>query len=107
MFVSLRKIVVTVGNADKVVQQFSKKGIIEEQEGFVDLTIMQQKARNGEEEVVLMIRWESEDYWKQWERSDAHLAGHKARRGQPKPEYILRQEGGRYHVKAVKRGQNS
>lgn len=107
MFVALRKIVVTEGNADKVIEQFSQKGIIEEQEGFVDLTIMQQKARNGEEEVVLIIRWESEDHWKQWERSDAHLAGHKAKAGQPKPEYIIRQEGGKYQVKAVKEGRNA
>ncbi|MEK3890372.1 antibiotic biosynthesis monooxygenase family protein [Bacillus sp. FSL K6-3431] len=107
MFVTLRKMVVTEGNADKVVQQFSKKGIIEEQEGFVDVTVMQQKARRGEEEFVVMIRWESEDHWKQWERSGAHLAGHKAKRGQPKPEYLINTEGGRYEVKAVKKVMDS
>ncbi|WP_373895828.1 antibiotic biosynthesis monooxygenase [Virgibacillus sp. CBA3643] len=103
MFVTLRKMVVTEGNADKVVQQFSSAGVIEEQEGFVDLTVMKQKAKRGEEEVVIMMRWKSEDHWKQWEKSDAHLAGHKANQGKPKPEYLIRVEGGRYEVEAVKK----
>ena len=49
-----------------------------------------------------MIRWESEAYWKQWEKSDAHIAGHKANLGKPKPDYIVSSEGGLYEVKAVK-----
>lgn len=105
MFVALRKITVTKGNADKVVEKFSTPGVIEEQDGFVDLTIMKQKARRSqeEEEVVIMIRWESEAHWKKWETSDAHLAGHKANKGKPQPEYILSQEGGRYEVETVKK----
>lgn len=103
MFVMLRKMVVTEGNADKVVEQFSKPGIIEQQEGFVELTVMTDNARRGEEVVVVMIRWESEAYWKQWEKSDAHLAGHRAKRGQPKPEYLISTEVSRYTVEAVKR----
>ncbi|UJL47746.1 antibiotic biosynthesis monooxygenase [Virgibacillus sp. NKC19-16] len=106
MFVTLRKMVVTEGNADKVVERFSSPGVIEEQEGFVDLTVMKQKAKRGEEEVVVMMRWESEEHWKQWEKSDAHLAGHKANRGKPKPEYLISTEGGRYEVEAVKKAAN-
>lgn len=64
---------------------------------------MSQKARQGEEEVMIMIRWESDAYWKQWEKSDAHLAGHKANRGKPKPDYLIRQEVSMYEVKATKR----
>lgn len=94
MLVMVRKMVVTEGHADQVIKQFSSEGIIEKQEGFIDLTVMQQKARRGEEEVIVMIHWESEEYWKQWEKGDAHLAGHKAKRDQPKPEYLIRTEVG-------------
>ncbi|MBT2757305.1 antibiotic biosynthesis monooxygenase [Mesobacillus foraminis] len=102
MFVQMRKTVVTEGNADQVVNRFSGEGIIEKQEGFIDLTVMVKKVRRGDEEVVVQIRWESEDHWKQWEKSDAHIAGHKAKLGQPKPDYIVSTEGGLYEVKAVK-----
>ncbi|MCH1625236.1 antibiotic biosynthesis monooxygenase [Ferdinandcohnia quinoae] len=102
MFVQLRKTVVTEGNADQVVERFSKPGIIEQQEGFIDATVMVKKVRRGEEEVLVQIRWESEEFWKKWEKSDAHIAGHKANMGKPKPEYIIHSEGGLYDVKTVK-----
>lgn len=102
MFVQMKKTVVTEGHADQVVQRFSREGLIEKQEGFIDLSVMVKKVRRGDEEVVIMIRWESEAYWKQWEKSDAHIAGHKANLGKPKPDYVVSSEGGLYEVKAVK-----
>ena len=103
MFVQLRKITVTEGNAEKVVEQFSKPGIIEQQEGFVDIKIMVKKQRGGKEEVIVLVTWESEEHWKRWEKSDAHIAAHRAKRNQPKPEYMLNVEVGMYEVKAVKK----
>ncbi|MFJ7678545.1 antibiotic biosynthesis monooxygenase family protein [Peribacillus sp. NPDC097206] len=102
MFVQMKKTVVTEGHADQIVQKFSREGLIEKQEGFVDLSVLVKKVRRGDEEVIIMIRWESEEYWKQWEKSDAHIAGHKANLGKPKPDYIVSSEGGLYEVKAVK-----
>ncbi|MBM6617946.1 antibiotic biosynthesis monooxygenase [Bacillus suaedaesalsae] len=102
MFVQLRKMVVQEGYSNQVVERFSKPGILEEQEGFIDTTVLVKKVRRGEEEVVIQIRWESEQNWKQWEKSDAHIAGHKAKIGQPKPEYIISSEGGLYEVMAEK-----
>ncbi|KYD05492.1 antibiotic biosynthesis monooxygenase [Heyndrickxia sporothermodurans] len=103
MFVQMKKTIVTEGNADQVVNRFSGEGIIEKQEGFIDLTVMVKKVRRGDEEVIVMIRWESEQHWKQWEKSDAHIAGHKAKLGQPKPEYIVQSESSLYNIKAVKK----
>ncbi len=102
MFVQVKKITVTEGSSAQVVDRFSKPGIIEEQEGFVDATVMVKKVRRGEEEVMVQIRWKSEEYWKQWEKSEAHIAGHKANRGKPNPEYIVNSEGGLYNVVNVK-----
>ncbi|WP_238988149.1 antibiotic biosynthesis monooxygenase family protein [Filibacter tadaridae] len=103
MFVQMRKMVVTEGNADQVVKRFSKEGIIEKQEGFIDVNVMVKKVRRGDEEVIIMVRWESEKHWKQWEKSPEHIAGHKAKLGQPKPDYIVSSEGALYEVKAVKK----
>jgi len=106
LFIQIKKMIVTEGNSDKVVQRFSGEGIIEQQEGFIDLNVLVKKARRGDEEVLVMIHWESEEYWKKWETSDAHIAGHKANLGKPKPEYIISSEGGLYDVKAVKTAVN-
>ncbi|SDE53567.1 heme oxygenase (staphylobilin-producing) [Priestia aryabhattai B8W22] len=103
MFVQLRRLTVTEGNSDQVVDRFSKAGIIEEQEGFVDLKVLLKQVRRGEEEVIILVTWESEDYWKQWEKSDAHIAGHKAKCNQSKPEYIINTEVGKYEVRAIKK----
>lgn len=103
MFIMQRKITVQEGYGDQVIERFSKPGIVEEQEGFIETTIMKKKQRRGEEEIVIEIRWESEDLWKQWEKSPAHIAGHKVKRNQPKPEYILNTEVTLYQVKAVKK----
>lgn len=103
MFVQMRKIVVKEGHSDQVVQRFSGEGLVEKQEGFIDTTVMVKKVRRGEEEVIVMIRWESEAYWKQWEKSDAHIAGHKAKRGQAAPDYVISSEGSLYEVKAIKK----
>lgn len=106
MFIQMKKSIVSEGNSDQVVNRFSGEGIIEKQEGFIDLTVMVKKVRRGDEEVIVMIRWESEQHWKQWEKSDAHIAGHRANLGKPKPEYILQSENGLYEVKAVKKATN-
>lgn len=104
MFVMLRKMVVKEGYADQVAERFGKEGVIEKQDGFVDLTVMRQKARRGEEAVVVMIRWESEAHWKQWEKSDAHLASHRDNRGKPKPDFMISVEVGTYEAETVKTG---
>ncbi|HZG71910.1 MAG TPA: antibiotic biosynthesis monooxygenase [Chondromyces sp.] len=106
MFVQMRKMIVKEGHAEQVVNRFSGEGLVEKQEGYIDTTVMVKKVRRGDEEVVVLIRWESEEHWKQWEKSDAHIAGHKAKLGQPKPEYLISSEGGVYEVKAVKTAAN-
>ena len=77
---------VAEGYSEQVASRFSKRGIIEEQKGLIS------------KEVLVLIRWESEAYWKQWEKSDAHIAGHKEKRQQPKPDFMLNVEVGRYEL---------
>lgn len=89
MFLQTKTLIVEEGHADKMVEKFSTEGVIEEQPGFIDLNVMKQKARKGQEEVLVLIRWKSEEAWKAWEKSDVHLAGHKANRGKPKPSFII------------------
>lgn len=104
MFIQSRTIVVEKGNADKVVERFSKEGTIDSMEGLIDISVMVNKSAKESEEVVVLIRWESEEAWKGWERSDAHIQGHKNSRGQSKPEYVISTQVSMYKVRAVKTG---
>ncbi|PMC34505.1 antibiotic biosynthesis monooxygenase [Bacillus sp. UMB0899] len=102
MFIQLKTVTVTEGNAEKMVERFAGEGIIEQQKGFIDLTVLKKKQRRGDEEVIIMIRWESESDWKAWETSDIHLAGHRAKRGNPSPSYIISGTQDVYHVLSKK-----
>ena len=55
MLMEMKTIVVQEGFADNIIKKFSDPGVVEEAPGFVDLSIMVQKTRKGEEEVVVMI----------------------------------------------------
>ncbi|MGN7453645.1 antibiotic biosynthesis monooxygenase [Paenibacillus pasadenensis] len=102
MLVIQRRIKVKEGHAAQVVERFSKPGPVQEFDGFVDIQILQKVVRRGEEEVIVQIRWESEQAWKNWEKSDVHIQGHRNSRGQEKPDYVLETEVSRYELAAVK-----
>ncbi|MNF07342.1 Heme-degrading monooxygenase HmoA [compost metagenome] len=54
--------------------------------------------------MLLLIRWESEEAWKNWEKSDAHIQGHRDSRGQEKPAHILGVTVNMYEVQKIKEG---
>ncbi|MGE7218949.1 antibiotic biosynthesis monooxygenase family protein [Priestia koreensis] len=94
----LKRIVVEEGYGDQVVGNFQSKTIIQEQPGFLDMSVMKKKQRRGDEEVLVMIRWESEEAWKALEKSDAHIAGHRANRGKEAPSYMINRSQDVYTV---------
>lgn len=102
MLIQTRTIVVQPGNADKVVERFSAKGPLDGREGLIDITVMVNKRSKEQEEVVVMIRWESEEAWKNWEKSPEHIAGHRNNKGQSPPEYVISSTVNMYEVKTVK-----
>ncbi|MGM7634299.1 antibiotic biosynthesis monooxygenase family protein [Bacillus sp. Hm123] len=102
MFIETKTFTVKEGTSDLVVQNYTGEGIIEKFDGFIDLSVLVKKVRRGDEEVIVMIRWESEQDWKNWETSEEHLAGHRASRGKPKPDHIINVTHGVYDVKSSK-----
>ncbi|UFJ40726.1 antibiotic biosynthesis monooxygenase [Brevibacillus humidisoli] len=103
MFIETITIVVKKGTSDRVVERFRAEGAVEKSAGFIDLSVLVKKVKRGDEEVVIMIRWESEEAWKNWETSEAHLEGHRKNRGKPKPDHVISSQHSFYEVKAVKR----
>lgn len=102
MWVESKTITIKEGFEDQIVQRFSEQGAIEKFPGFIDLSVLVQKPRKGEQQIQVLIRWESEAHWKAWEKSDVHIEGHRRQRQQGKPEYVLGSAHAAYEVKAVK-----
>lgn len=100
MLVQMRRFTVTEGNTHQLVEKFTtQKAPVEGREGFIDKTVLQKKVRRGEEEVIVVIRWESEDAWKAWEKSPEHIAGHRNNKGKERPEFIINVDVAMYEVK--------
>ncbi|WP_168122341.1 antibiotic biosynthesis monooxygenase [Paenibacillus sp. HB172176] len=105
MLIQTRTILVQSGHADKVIERFSKEGAVDGREGLIDVTVMLNKKSKESEEVVVIIRWESEEAWKAWEKSPEHIQGHRNARGQQPPEYVISTTVNMYEVKKVRQGQ--
>jgi heme oxygenase (staphylobilin-producing) len=102
MLIQTRTIVVQPGNADKVIERFSGSRPMDGREGLIDVTLMVKKRTKDHEEVVVMIRWESEQAWKNWEKSPEHIEGHRQNHGKTPPEYVISTTVSMYEVKAIK-----
>lgn len=101
LFIQLRTIVVEPGNSDKVLERFGKPGHIDTMPGLIDRTVMVSRKNKESEEVVAMIRWESEEAWKNWEKDPVHIAGHREKRGEGPPSYVISSTVKMYDVKKV------
>lgn len=104
MFVMTRTIEVEKGYSDQVVSRFSEESPMHEMDGLIDVSVMVNKKSKEIDEVVVIIRWESQEAWKNWEKSDAHIAGHRNRQGQQPPSYILNTTVNLYDAQVVKKG---
>lgn len=90
MFYQIKRLLVKEGFSGWASEKFSKRGgLIEKQPGFIGKEVLIRKSRRGDEEVLIVIRWESETDWKNWEKHPDHIASHKANIGKPKPEFIM------------------
>ncbi|PLR89130.1 antibiotic biosynthesis monooxygenase family protein [Bacillus sp. T33-2] len=101
MFYQIKRLHVKEGFSSQMVERFSKKGsLIEQQPGFIDKQVLVKKSRRGDEEVLVLIHWESEEDWKNWEKHPDHIAGHKANLGKPRPEFVIESSQDVYEVKS-------
>lgn len=104
MFVMTRTMVIEKGNSDKVLARFSAESPIDQMDGLVDISVMVNRKSQEHEEVVVVIRWESQEAWKNWEKSDAHIQGHRNNKGQQPASYIVSTTVNMYDAQVVKKG---
>jgi len=105
MLIQIRSFIVEPGHGDQLVERFSSQGLVDKMKGFIDRTVMVNRRAKEQEEVVILIRWESADDWKNWEKSPEHIAGHREKRGKEQPSFIISSSVQMYDVKAHLPGQ--
>lgn len=107
MIIEMKKWTVKEGHSKDILKKFeerkAKPSIMEQQPGFLGREALMKKTTRGDEQVIMMVRWESEDALKAWKKSPEHIAGHKAKiaSGNPKreqPEYIISVEHELYFI---------
>ncbi|WP_044477142.1 antibiotic biosynthesis monooxygenase [Paenibacillus antibioticophila] len=107
MFIVTRTTIIEAGNSEEVLKRFSEDKPVDGMEGLIDRIVMVNTKSKEHEEVVMIIRWESKEAWKNWEKSDVHIQGHRENRGQQPPAYIISTDVKTYDVHAVKKGKAS
>lgn len=88
MFIETKRFIVKKGFSDEIIKKFSRNGSARKMDGLVDFTIMKKLKSDETEEVMVEIRWENQEYFTNWKKSDAHKAGH-ANRGKERPDFIV------------------
>lgn len=88
MFAEIKRFTVKKGFADQIMNKFQGSKAVEAMEGFVDLSVMKSIKNADTEEVMVELRWENQEAYKNWKKSDTHKAGHTGGQKE-KPEYML------------------
>ncbi|MHA7963421.1 antibiotic biosynthesis monooxygenase [Paenibacillus sp. CAU 1782] len=104
MYIQLRTMTVKQGFGEQVAQTYAVPGHIDTMPGLIDRTVMVNARSKETEEVVILIRWESQDAWKNWEKDPVHIAGHRNKRNAEKPDYLLDVSVNMYHANHVFQG---
>ncbi|MGL4521420.1 MAG: antibiotic biosynthesis monooxygenase [Bacilli bacterium] len=98
MFIQMKTFQIEKGNAERFIERFAGEGIIEKQPGFISLSVLEQLRTKEADEVKIMIMWENESDWKAWEKSPIHIQGHRERKNDQKPSFILDSNQSYYNV---------
>ncbi|NIK79980.1 heme oxygenase (staphylobilin-producing) [Paenibacillus castaneae] len=104
MLIQTRTITVQKDKVDLVLERFTKESPMDAMDGLIDKTVMVNRKKQDYEEVVVMIRWSSVEDWKNWEKSDVHIQGHRENRSKPAPDYIISTAVNMYEVQTIKEG---
>lgn len=88
MFIQIKRIAVKKGFADEVIKKFSTSTTVERINGFAGLTIMKNVKESDTEEIMVELRWKTQDDYKNWKSSDEHKSSH-ANIKNEKPEFII------------------
>ncbi|MNW37819.1 Heme-degrading monooxygenase HmoA [compost metagenome] len=72
----------------------------------MDISILLSSKRKEYEEVLIISRWELEDDWKNWEKTDTHVQLHREGKNKERPAFIRQIYVKMYNEQTIKKGKN-
>ncbi|MEI3607545.1 heme oxygenase [Pseudogracilibacillus sp. SE30717A] len=84
----------------KLINRFNKVGKVEMMEGFLGLEVLETQKLKDYDEVTIVTRWETEDNFKNWTKSEAFKEAHRHNGG--RPDYIIENKISYYKVPIVR-----
>ncbi|MFI3209774.1 MAG: antibiotic biosynthesis monooxygenase [Peptostreptococcaceae bacterium] len=99
MFIEQKTIKVKNGFADKMIEKFSNLESMQSKEGFIECLIMKGIKNEEIEEVVITVKWDSQQNFTKWKTSDEHKVGHQ---NKEKQDFVISGEVKLFEVKTVK-----
>lgn len=100
MFIVTNCVKVKKDEGFKLINRFNKVGKVEEMKGFLGLEVLETQKLKDYDEVSIVTRWESEEDFKNWTKSDAFKESHRHKGG--KPEFIIENSIHYYKVQVVR-----
>ena len=101
MYIVTNTTKINKGEGYKLIDRFNKVGKIESMKGFIELEVLATKKLEDYDEVSIVTRWDSEDSFKNWTKSDAFKESHRHKGG--RPEYIIENKISYYNVEIVRK----
>lgn len=101
MYIVTNTTKINKGEGYKLIERFNKVGKIESMKGFIELEVLATKKLEDYDEVSIVTRWDSEDSFKNWTKSDAFKESHRHKGG--RPEYIIENKISYYNVEIVRK----
>ena len=96
MFILVRKLSIARGFSEAAVNKIKTSTLLPLQPGFHSVETYVRSVNKDSEEMLVLVKWDSKKDWQNWEKSDAHKAGHRVKKEQP--EYILGMEMNYYEI---------
>lgn len=100
MYIVTNTTTINKGEGYKLVNRFDKVGKVEAMKGFQGLEVLTRHKLNDVDEVSIVTRWDSEEDFKNWTKSDAFKEAHQHKGG--RPDFILENEISYYEVEVTR-----
>lgn len=100
MYIVTNCVKIKKNEGKKLIERFNKVGQVEMMEGFLGLEVLETQKLKDYDEITILTRWESEEHFLNWVKSDAFKESHKHEGG--KPDFIIDNKISYYTVPIVR-----
>lgn len=102
MYIVTNCVKIKKNEGKKLIDRFNKVGQVEMMEGFLGLEVLETQKLKDYDEVTIMTRWESEEHFQNWVKSDAFKEAHKHEARGERPDFIIENRISYYTVPIVR-----